>query len=125
MFGHFISLPGGVVEELPRDEVPSADPDSSLMRWAQWFEESGTKPFTEGGRRVARTLLPDGREVSTVFLGLDHGFGFGDRPMLFETMIFKDDRAGNFQRRYHTWEEALADHDQICEALTRGELLTD
>jgi hypothetical protein len=48
-------------------------------------------------------------QLSTVFLGLDHGFGFG--PLrVFETAAF--DLAGgvNVIDRYATWEEAEAGH---------------
>lgn len=50
--------------------------------------------------------------VSTVFLGLDHGFG-GGVPILFETMIFggkHDER----MFRYATWAEAERGHWQAC-----------
>ena len=43
-------------------------------------------------RHVALTEL-DGGSVSTVFLGIDHGFDFSgkSKPVLFETMIFSGD----------------------------------
>ena len=44
-------------------------------------------------------------EVSTVFLGIDHQFGYG-KPLLFETMIFGGKNDG-YQTRYSTWEEAV------------------
>src|SRR4051794_39297838 len=56
--------------------------------------------------------------VSTVFLGIDHNFGFGpDKdPLLFETMIFGGDERSEFGEsyceRYHTWGEAEAGHTQ-------------
>lgn len=54
-----------------------------------------------------------GITVSTVFLGLDHNF-LGDRPVLFETMIFS--QTGNHtQQRYCTWEEAERGHQVACE----------
>jgi len=53
--------------------------------------------------------------VSTVFLGLD--LGFGDSPALFETMIFEDPRFQNYQERYGTWDEALAGHAAAVETV--------
>ena len=51
-----------------------------LYDWARLFEDFGYK-------RVAYTKLPDGRFVSTVWMGLDHGRPYG--PMqIFETMLF-------------------------------------
>lgn len=76
-----------------------------------WFEANFA------GRTVARTRIGPA-EVSTVFLAIDHGFGFKGRPILFETMIFVDDDSdprgldfgGEYQKRYATWEEAEAGH---------------
>lgn len=60
-------------------------------------------------RVVAKTQVYDGCNVSTVFLGLDHGYRPGDPPIVFETMVF----GGPFdqdQERYATWDEAVAGH---------------
>lgn len=57
---------------------------------------------------VSKTRLPNGIEVSTVFLGLDHSFN-GGQPILFETMIFGGDEDG-YQDRYYTWDEAVIGH---------------
>jgi hypothetical protein len=48
--------------------------------------------------------------ISTVFLGLDHGFG--GPPKLFETMIFEDSGSGEeiYMARCFTYEEAEAMH---------------
>ena len=47
--------------------------------------------------------------VSTVFLGLDHGWGDGP-PVLFETLVFPDTKRMD---RYCTWDEAVAGHERI------------
>jgi hypothetical protein len=47
--------------------------------------------------------------VSTVFIGLDHNFGGGAAPMLFETMIF-DGGEDDYQTRCATWDEAEQMH---------------
>lgn len=89
---------------------------SDVMRWARAFENSEA-------RRVAQTTLEDGIWVSTVFLGIDHGWNEG-RPILFETMVFgppedtelfgrvRKSRPDLFgiQHRYSTWDEAVAGH---------------
>lgn len=61
--------------------------------------------------RVARTEVGD-VVVSTVFLGIDHGYG--DEPLqLFETMTFP----GEDQWRYSTWDEAEHGHAQVVDEL--------
>lgn len=65
-------------------------------------------------RRVGWTDIAPGWYVSTVFLGIDHRH-FGDGPpILFETMIFKDDE-GQDQFRYASWDEADQGHRRIVE----------
>ncbi len=57
-------------------------------------------------RRVAKTYVGD-VYISTVFLGMDHGFG--GRPQWFETMVFGGTMDGE-QQRYETYEDAEAGH---------------
>jgi hypothetical protein len=71
-----------------------------LMRWARWFETAD--------RHVRDTARDDVR-VSTVFLGLDHGWD--GRPMLFETMLFVNGSSIDCER-YSTWDEAEAGHER-------------
>jgi hypothetical protein len=70
-----------------------------------------------GERIVAKTQLGD-VEVSTVFLGLDHAWGYGP-PLLFETLIFGGPYDGEMDR-YSTWDEATAGHERFVAALRRG-----
>jgi hypothetical protein len=75
----------------------------SLFYWSIWFQYTPT-------RVLRRTKLPGNVRVSTVFLGLDHSWNFGNAsPILFETMIFGGEHDG-YQDRYHTYNEALAGH---------------
>jgi len=80
------------------------------MSWEQWaaaFEDLGAK-------RVAETILPDGKWVSTVWLGLNHQFGEGP-PLIFETMVFSARGAGDELDfyRYSTEAEAVAGHEAM------------
>jgi hypothetical protein len=83
-----------------------------------------------GDRSVAYDDLPDGSYLSTVWLGLDHGFG--GRPLIFETMRFTGKERGESmefpdpfgedgettnQLRYTTEEEALAAHHAIVRTI--------
>jgi hypothetical protein len=83
-------------------------PTTNLLEWARFMER--------GNRIVAKTLVAPGVEVSTVFLGSDHNFGFGGGPVLFETMIFDDYEDGH-QWRWRTWDEAVQGHESICELI--------
>lgn len=57
-----------------------AVPEPDLLKWAKWFETAE--------RIIDVTYVTPKVRVSTVFLGLDHGFGDGP-PVLFETMVFR------------------------------------
>jgi len=59
-------------------------------------------------KRVASTQVGD-IWISTVWLGLDHQCGDGP-PLIFETMQFDDDEAGDCER-WSTLEEAQAGHE--------------
>lgn len=78
---------------------------TDLMTWARWLET--------GERVVAKTRL-SGSEVSTVFLGLDHRFGDGGPPIVFETLVFGGVLDGDGDR-YSTWEEAEKGHAAFVE----------
>lgn len=87
---------------IERNGVPV--PCDSMAQWAR---------LTSGvlTRRVARDdgVVP-GVDVSTVFLGIDHGFGDdGTPPILYETLVFGGPLGGEMNR-YATRPEALAGH---------------
>ena len=71
------------------------------MEWAEWFEDFDN-------RRIARTEFVDSSiVVSTVFLGIDHGFEDGSDPALFETLV----QGGDFDDdmdRYTTYDASVA-----------------
>lgn len=65
--------------------------------------------------------------VSTVWLGLDHGFNWENnpeyKPLIFETMIFDDEEnfkekktheLHDFQERYSTKQQAIDGHEKAC-----------
>jgi hypothetical protein len=83
-----------------------------LLAWGRWFEKVDS-------RRVGWTAR--GRvQISTVFLGLDHNFENTGDPVLFETMIFRSWTWGDYQRRWHTWEEAEAGHQATVKMALGG-----
>lgn len=81
-----------------------------LMTWARWFAD-------DDNRRVAVDVGP-GWRLSSVFLGLDHGWGGKGPPILFETMLFRSGKADDLDcQRYATWDECLAGHDAWVDRL--------
>lgn len=74
---------------------------ADLLSWAQWMEK--------GLQVVARTEVVPGAVVSTVFLGLDHGYGRGP-PLVFETMAFLPGGDRELLGRYSTWAAAERGH---------------
>ena len=73
-------------------------------------------PMTEEYRRVALTKNPK-LMISTVWLGIDHGFRRSEKPIIFETMIFRTDedeeKGHNYQERYCTEAEVIEGHQRI------------
>lgn len=67
-------------------------------------------------RHVGMTALADDVEVSTVWLGLDHSFGLGGPPLIFETLVFGGPMDGEMDR-YPTLDAAQAGHDQMVAAV--------
>ena len=76
----------------------------NVLEWAKWFEKAE--------RHVAQESVGEVR-ISTVFLGLDHGWG-EPKPVLFETIVFGG-TLDQEQDRYYTWGEAEAGHRKIVE----------
>jgi hypothetical protein len=84
-------------------------PEPDLLAWGRWF---GT-----AHRHVAETWVTPDIRVSTVFLGTDHALWRGHHvPILFETMVFGGS-LDQEQRRYATWEEAEAGHEEVVEQM--------
>lgn len=70
--------------------------------WGRWFE----------GSRVGLKTEINGAVVSTIFLGLDHGFPGTDEPILWETMIFDRADLEGYQERYSSHEDAVEGHER-------------
>lgn len=79
--------------------------------------------FGRDNRQIADTMV-EGRRVSTIFLGLDHGFSRSGPPILFETMVFSETVETNEllereyhetlnMRRYATYAEAMKGHEEL------------
>ena len=87
-----------------RDGTPYED----VLDWARDFEQYENKI-------VAKAILPDGKMVSTVWMGLDHNFRRYEPPLIFETMVFgsADSYDEVDTERYSTEAEAIEGHKQM------------
>lgn len=88
-------------------------PANSMREWAEFFEDASR-------RIVRKTQLTPTIEVSTVFLGMDHNFGREGSPILFETMVFRNE-SGEEMDRCSTWDEAEAMHERMIEAVCQSD----
>lgn len=82
------------------------------LTWGKWMQEN------QNIRHVKDEKVGEVR-ISTVFLGLDHAFGSGGPPLIFETMVFGGELADE-QDRYSTWDEAEAGHVAMVERVKSG-----
>ena len=79
-------------------------PCHNILEWGR---------FLESDDRIVAGAGNDDLFVSTVFLGIDHGFG--GPPLLFETMVFRDGHGtDDYTERYSSWKAAEAGHKRIC-----------
>lgn len=82
----------------------------SLLEWAEAIERET--------RVVARTTLPNGNRVSTIWRGLNHGYGDGP-PLIFEIMVFLENTFEELDcERYATEAEARAGHARMVDKWT-------
>lgn len=84
------------------------DRDGNRITQREWASHLDDMKY----KRVAETTLPDGRWISTVWLGLDHNFMDGP-PLIFETMVFpnKTKLLEIDMKRYASLEDARLGHE--------------
>lgn len=85
------------------------------LGWSEKFED---RKYATIGRCESGDVT-----VSTVWLGMDHGWGKG-KPIIFETMIFGGEH-DQYQERYSTQKEAVAGHEKACELAFKQNSLTE
>ena len=89
---------------------------SSLEEWATFIEGRLPTNYNHVGDDTI-----NGHRVSTVFLGLCHNFSYHNKiPIVFETMVFKNDRSSIFQEQYATWKQAEKGHKRTIEWVKNG-----
>ncbi len=91
------------------------------------LQENKTLTGKDGGlgEVVRRTGIGEQSFVSTVFLGLNHGWG--DEELWFETMVFANGpdatkfiEWNDFQDRYRTYDEAEKGHEYVVRRIREG-----
>lgn len=107
------NLTSNILYVLNEDGEPVVEYDP--LAWARWTEEHWATD-----RIVAHTIVGDVR-VSTIFLGTNMNWTDRGDPVLYETMIFGDDRYVDCQWRYTDRARAALDHEMIVERLRNGE----
>lgn len=75
--------------------------------------EEGLKVYEDPEMKIVQQDRVNDIFVSTVFLGMDHGWNPNDdinyKPVLFETMIFGGEH-DQYQERYTSYKDALRGH---------------
>lgn len=79
-----------------------------LMTWAKWF---GTAERIVAQETIAQNW------ISTIFLGIDHNFGDGGPPILWETMSFGAKLHQHQRRCAGSKEQAEAMHEEMVKAV--------
>jgi hypothetical protein len=78
-------------------------PVDNMLEWTKIFKNNN---------RVVKYTRYGNILISTVFLGIDHGYE-SKVPIVFETMVFGG-KHDEYQRRYSTYDEALDGHKEAC-----------
>jgi len=84
----------------------------SVTEYYQWKDSLPKEMQTGIGFQVLGTKCQDGKFASTVYLGVDHGYG-GGSPVLWETMVFGGD--DEECERYTSHWNAMTGHWLIVE----------
>lgn len=113
-------------------------PDFALRPMYYILDENnnpiGTNNVIKWGRlmqlkeKIVKQENVDNYFISTVFLGIDHSYDFGN-PVLWETMIFRKDKDGSkelgsdiFHDRYSTYDEAIQGHKEAVKLVKSGKI---
>ena len=97
----------GLYTLMDRLPVPCAD----VIAWSRWWRAADRKvDGTDCGPHY----------VSTIFLGVVHGWDDEGLPLLFETMVFQGTNMGGIEQwRCATWAQAEEQHARAVDIYTR------
>jgi len=83
----------------------------STLEGTQWLTDNDH-------RRIVKQDQVGDIFISTVFLGLDHAWIPGGKPVLWETMIFGGEH-DQYQERYTSHKDALEGHEKALTLITK------
>lgn len=90
------------------------DKNRNLISLEDWQELFANPKY----KRVKYTALHDGTTISTVWLGLPHGYG-PDGPQIFETLVTHTDSDEEEMYRYATEAKAKEHHDFLADYMEK------
>lgn len=91
------------------------DENNIIRRVSEWSLETN--------HRIVQQTEMGTHKISTVFIGIDHNFGDGKVPILFETMVFSENGEGILCHRCSTYDEAITIHNGLIskyEVMAKG-----
>jgi hypothetical protein len=93
--------------------VQEDDPEA----WAAFMQDAARRQvaYDEAGKWT----------ISTVFMGIDHDVVGSGPPVLWKTSVFGPPPWGGFSCWYSSAWRALSQHDQVAEAIRRGQDLPE
>jgi hypothetical protein len=90
-------------------DLPYYDRNGEAIDAATWGMLHAQDTYRQVGSTTIGPYL-----ISTVWLGIDHGFGRQSGPVIFETMVFKGNEADDqYTERYTTIGAAERGHSNI------------
>jgi hypothetical protein len=107
-------VPHAVFYKLNPDHTTEACKFGEYIRWQ--VEEDG---WNAG--RLAFDEFEGGLMISTIFLGIDHGFGMTEKPVLFETMVLSRTSGALLTDRYASYAAAMDGHRDTLARVTGSE----
>lgn len=118
-----IALPGEVLKPRGSDfDIGYYSPDgerlpgdlleSTSLVWSVYKRDPANRRRSETFYRSGVPI-----NVSTIYLGLDHGWGDDGPPIMWETMVFVGGRGDAFTARYATRAAAFAGHTVVTSTI--------
>jgi hypothetical protein len=100
---------------LDSNNQPEPMAEDELIRWGKWLDTAEAS-----GRRIVAESDVANFYIRTVFGGCDNNWD-GGTPVLFVTRVTENgERRDLFLRRYETWAQAEAGHEEVCRVIRDG-----
>lgn len=95
--------------------------ETTIEEWGAWNRKEGVIEKIVG-RNFVETKEPGVFvTVSTVFLGIDHSFGYGNQQLWFETLVFGGELSDEMER-YETFQQAIEGHKEMWKRVEKAEI---